>query len=278
LREEEKLPLRELLTTKIQESLKKEFNTRIFDLTLRMGRSDLTDRYHDLCFAIRDFCVKIESSDPHATEDLTLTGNFELQGVHSDEEGWRRFSVLQLDLNGLKHQLETHLKSELKTYYQSGFMFQNQLGRQQVFSLIKRCAESYMREEFGLRIHLTNLDRNTTQVEADYRRFLIELENDKLQAEAEQGKLLVGRLSQLRKRRFQELSVFPVDKQALTEIDENIELLEQELRNLSLQRFGKHAVAAKLANEMPDELPPAEDSHTSGQAKIQPVAKASLAS
>lgn len=276
--EDERLPVKELLTRKILESLKKEFNARIFDLNLRVGRSDLTERYNKLCFVIRDFSVQIESPDPQATENLMLTGNFELLGVHSDENGWRRFSRLQLDLEGLKHQLETHLKSELKTYYQSMFLYQNRLGRQQVFNLIKSCADQYMRQEFGLIVHLTNLDRNTTKVEEDHRQFLIEMETEKLRAETEQGKLLVGRLNDLRKTRLKELSVFPVDRKTLAQIDENIELLEEELKKLSLSRFGQHAVAGALADQMPDELPAIEDSQPTGQSKLRPAPKAQLAS
>ena len=263
--EDERLPVRELLTRKILESLKNEFNAKVFDLTLRVGRSDLRERYYDLCFAIRKFQVNLESTDPHATEDLTLTGNFELRGVHADENSWRRFSVLKLDLDGLQHQLQTHLKSELKTYYQAQFMFQNQLGREQVFSLVNSRAESYMRQEFGLVIHLTNLDRNTTKVEADHRRFLIELEKKRLEAEEEEVEQLVNRLSDLRKQRLRELSVLPVDKNALHRINENILLLELELEKLSKPRFGKHKVGAMLEGRSPDEIPPVEDPQQTDQ-------------
>jgi hypothetical protein len=275
--EDEKLPVKDLLAKKIHESLKKEFNARIIDLTLRLGRSDLTERYHDLCFAIREFRVEIESPDPQNTEDLTITGNFELQGVHSDELSWRRFSVLQLDLDGLKRQLEAHLKSELKTYYQSQFMFQNRIGRQQVFNLVRNCAESYMQQEFGLRIHLTNLDRNTTKVESEHRQFLIGLEQEKLLAEAEQCKLLVDRINHLKKRRVQELSVFPISKEILEELDENIKVLEEELEKLSAPRFRNHPVAAALADQFPDELPPVETPQPSGPAELRPEIKARLA-
>src|SRR5262249_28958293 len=122
--EDELLPVKELVRKKVQESLKKEFNARILDLSVWLGRSDLTDPYHDLCCVIREFRVEIKTPDPQATEDLTMTGNFELLGVHPDVHSWRRFSVLQLDLDGLTRQLETHLKAELKNYYQSRLMYQ----------------------------------------------------------------------------------------------------------------------------------------------------------
>lgn len=274
--EDERLPVKELLNKKIQESLKKEFNARIFDLTQRIGRSDLRDRYHDLCFVIRKFKVEIDSPDPQATEDLTLTGDFELRGVHSDENGWRRFSSLRLDLDGLQQQLETHLRSELKTYYQASFMYRNQVSRQQVFNLVRARAETYMRQEFGLIIHLTNLDRNTTKVEESHRQFLIELENDKLRSEKEHGKLLIGRVNELRKTRARELSISPIDKKAVAEIDENIKFLEAELQKLTSRAFGQHPVGATLETQRPDQLPPLEDPAVD-QAKLRPVPKAQLA-
>jgi hypothetical protein len=276
--EEEKLAVKELLSRKIQESLKKEFNARIFDVTLRLGRSDLTERYHDLCFSICQFRVEIESPDPHNTEDLTLTGNLELLGVHPDEHSWRRFSVLQLDLEGLTRQLETHLKSELKTYYQSAFMFQNRMRREQVFSLVRSCAESYMHQEFGLKIHLTNLDRNTTKVEEEHRHFLIGLEKKKLLAEADQCKLLVDRINQLKQRKVQELSVFPIDEERVEELNHSIKILERELADLSSPRLLQHQLAATSAAERPDELPPVEDSRPSGPRELPPEIEARLAS
>ena len=274
--EDEVLPVKELVRKKVQESLKKEFNPRIFDLSVWLGRSDLTDRYHDLCFTIREFSVEIKSPDPQATEDLTMTGNFELLGVHPDVHSWRRFSVLQLDLDGLKRQLETHLKAELKNYYQSRFMFQNHLAREQVFKVVRRYAETYMHDEFGLKIHLTNLDRNTTKVEDDHRRFLIGLEEKKLRAEADQCQLLVNRINELKKRRVQEISVYPVDKVTLEEIDENLSLLENELDNLRAPRFRNHILAGALADQLPDDLPLTEDSQTSVKTELQPGAKAQL--
>lgn len=274
--EDELLPVKELVRKKTQESLRKEFNARILDLSVWLGRSDLTDRYHDLCFVIRDFRIEINSSDPQATEDLTLTGNFELLGVHPDVHSWRRFSVLQLDLDGLTRQLETHLKAELKNYYQSRFMFQNHLSREQVFKVVRRYAETYMHEEFGLKIHLTNLDRNTTKVEDDHRKFLIGLEEKKLRAEADQCQLLVNRINELKKRRVQELSLYPVDKSTLEEIDENIKLLEKELEDLRAPRFRSHILASALADQLPDDLPHIEDSPSSAHTELKPGAKAQL--
>jgi hypothetical protein len=275
--EDQRLPVRELLTRKILDSLTKEFNASVFDLTLRVGPSDLRERYYELCFAIRRFKVDLEPSDPHATEDLSLTGNFELRGVHSDENGWRRFSVLKLDLDSLQHQLETHLKSELKTYYQSQFMFQNQLGREQVFNLVKERAASYMRQEFGLVVHLTNLDRNTTKVEAEHRQFLIQLEKKKLESEKEEAMQLLTRLSDLRKQRLKELSIFPIDRNALQRIEENILILELELEKLSKSRFGTHAVAGVLEGQSPDEIPAIEDTQQTDQRMIGGKSKAQLA-
>jgi hypothetical protein len=274
--EDEKLPVKELLRKKILEILTTKFSADVSDLTIRLGRSDLTERYHDLCFTIRQFRVEIESPDPQNTEDLTITGSFELLGVHQDERSWRRFSVLQLDLDGLTSQLETHLKAELKTYYASHFMYQNRIGREHVFSVVRDCAETYMHEEFGLRIHLTNLDRNTTQVEKDHRQFLIDLENEKLQAETDQYKLLVGRINQLKQRRYQELSVFPINTDIIGEFDQNIEVLEKELEKLRSPRFRSHPVAGALADQRPDELPPMEDPGPS-QKKLRREIKARLA-
>jgi hypothetical protein len=256
---DERLPVKELLKTKIQDSLKNEFKARVVDLTLRVGKSDLKERYDKLCFVIRRFTVNIDTPNPQATETISLTGNFELRGVHSDENGWRRFSVLQLDLNGLQHQLETHLRSELKTYYQSAFMYQNATARNKVFSLIKIRAEEYMREEFGLRIHLTNLDRNTTKAEANHRRFLADLEEQKLESWTNQGKQLVEQLEQLRLKRTRELSIFPIDRKALKQIDENIKMVEEELRQISELTLAQSHLAPTFLNEVPDQLPALPD-------------------
>jgi hypothetical protein len=276
--EDDGLPVKELLSKKIQESLKKEFNARIVDLTQRVGRSDLTERYHNLCFVIREFRVSIDSPNPQATEELVLTGNFELRGVYPDEEGWRRFSVLQLDLDGLQYQLEIHLKSELKTYYQYSFMYQNAVARNQVFSLVRNRACAYMRQEFGLIIHLTNLDRNTTKAEEDHRNFLIEIENKKLESLTSQSKLLVTRLEQLRVRRARELSVSPVDKETLKGIDENIEFLEKELKDISSATLRQSHLATVLVDQLPDELPPAEESQLTEPAALEAKSKAQLTS
>lgn len=276
--EDERLPVKELLNKKIQESLRKEFNARVVDLTQRVGRSDLTERYHNLCFVIREFRVSIDSPNPQATEELILTGNFELRGVYPDEEGWRRFSVLQLDLDALQYQLEIHLKSELKTYYQYSFMYQNAVARNQVFNLVRNRACAYMRQEFGLIIHLTNLDRNTTKAEEDHRNFLIEIENKKLESLTSQSKLLVDRLEQLRVRRARELSVYPIDRETLKGIDENIAVLEQELKDISAATLRQSHLAVALVDQLPDELPPVEESQLTEPAVVEAKAKAQLTS
>ncbi|HEX8068912.1 MAG TPA: hypothetical protein VF546_03105 [Pyrinomonadaceae bacterium] len=254
--EDERLAVKDLLSKRIAESLRAEFDAEIFDLTARVGRTDLTDRYKQLCHVIREFRVSLESPDPQGTEALTLTGSFEVDGVYPDSNGWQRFSALRLDLDGLQTQLENHLKAELKTYRQLGFMFQNRLGRLQVFDLVQEYASAYMRREFGLIVHLTNLDRNTTEVEERQRQRLAELENTKLASAVEQDKLLVSNLSELRRRRVNLMSMFPVDQAALREIEENIRLLEAELEAVASARFGQHQLAAAFEAQQPDDLPP----------------------
>ena len=275
---DERLAVKDLLIIKITESLRREFDAEIFDLTPRVGRTDLTDRYNNLCYVIREFRVSIEPPDPQGTESLTLTGNFEVRGVHSDSAGWQRFSAMRLDLDGLQTQLENHLKAELKTYYQSSFMFQNRIGRHQVFALVENYASLYMRREFGLIIHLTNLDRNSTQVEERQRQLLIDLENEKLAATMDQGQLLVNNLKELRRRRANLLSVFPIDKETLRELDENIKLLQDELDGITSARFGQHHVAATLDAQRPDELPkPGEATHAAVQYELESKPKGQLA-
>jgi hypothetical protein len=253
--EDDRLPVKDLLDKRIRESIKREFEAEILSLTPRVGRTDLTDRHKNLCHVIRAFRVSIDSPDPQATEALVLSGNFEFRGVYPDSAGWQRFSVLRLDLDDLQSQLETHLRAELKTFYQSGFMFQNRIGRDQVFSLVKDYAGLYMRQEFGLIIHLTNLDRNTTLAEQHRRQLLIDLENNKLAALVDQSEHLVSNLKELRRKRVNLLSVSPVDKQTLEEIDENIRSLEAELESISSARFGQHRLAAALETQVPDAFP-----------------------
>lgn len=274
---DDRLAVKDLLSKKIAESLRGEFNAEIFDLTPRVGRTDLTDRYNNLCYVIREFRVNIESPDPQGTESLTLTGNFEVRGVHSDPAGWQRFSVMRLDLDGLQIQLENHLKAELKPYYQPGFMFQNRDGRQQVFALVENYASVYMRREFGLIIHLTNLDRSRTEVEDRQRQLLIDLEKKKLADTLGQGELLINNLNELRTRRTNLLSVFPIDKETLQELDENIKILQDELATITSVRFGQHHVGATLEAQRPDELPrPGETTHAAVQYQLESMPKGQL--
>jgi serine/threonine protein kinase len=154
----ERQAVKELLDEKIAERLRQDFGAEILGQTTRVGRTDLTERYNQLCFVIREFSVSIEPHDPQGTESLVLTGNFEVRGIYSDSNGWQRFSSMRLDLDGLQTQLQNHLKSELKTYYQSGFIFQNRVARREVFKVVESYATQYMRREFGLIVHLTNLD------------------------------------------------------------------------------------------------------------------------
>jgi hypothetical protein len=274
---DDRLAVKDLLAKKIGDGLRREFKPEILDFTQRVGRSDLTERYHNLCNVVRPFRVSIESPDPQATESLALTGNFVLRGVHPDSAGWNRFSVLRLDLDGLQDQLETHLRAELKTFYQSGFMFQNRMGRQQVFSVVKNYAGMFMREEFGLIIHLTNLDRNTTLAEENQRRLLIDLENNKLAALVDQSEHLVDRLKELRRQRVQLLSVSPNDKETLRELDESIEVLDAELKTISTARFGQHRLAAALDAQVPDELPPANhEEQVTSPSELESASKGQL--
>jgi hypothetical protein len=273
---DERLPVKELLSNRIKKSLTAEFKAEILELSPRVGRSDLTERHRSLCNVIKPFRVSIESPDPQATESLTLTGNFVLRGVFSDLPGWQRFSVLQLDLDGLKDQLETHLRAELKTFYQSGFMFQNRRGHQQVFNLVKNYAGIYMREEFGLIIHLTNLDRNTTLAEESQRRLIIDFETNKIAALVDQSKHLVDRLKELRRQRIKLLSVSPIDKETMREIDESIEVLEAELESVSVSRFGQHRLSATSEAQFPDELPPVNEEPATFSPTLEPTSKGQL--
>lgn len=274
---DDRLPVKDLLDNKIRESLRREFKPEISDLTFRVGRTDLSERHRNLCHVIRPFRIHIESPDPHATEDLTLTGDFVLHGVYPDTACWRRFSVLRLDLDGLQTQLETHLKAELKTFYQAGFMFQNRMTRNQVFSTLRNYAAIYMRDEFGLIIHITNLDRNTTLAEENQRRLLIDLENNKLAALVEQSEHIVERLKELRRERVRVLSIAPPDKETLKEIDESIRALDEELRSISSARFRQHHLAATLETQLPDLLPPANgEEQVSSALKLESGVKGQL--
>jgi hypothetical protein len=275
--EAERVAVKELLNGKIEECLRREFGAEIFGLTTRVGHTDLTERYNQLCFVIREFSVSIESTDPQGTESLALTGNFEVRGVYPDSKGWQRFSTMRLDLDGLRTQLQNHLKAELKTYYQSGFMFQNRVARRQVFTVVGSYASQYMRREFGLIIHLTNLDRNTTEAERNQRQLLNELEEERLNANLDQGKLLVEKLRGLRKRRITLMSVSPVDQEELREVDESIRLLQAELDSITSERFGQHRLAATLESQRPDELPrDGEVSHASVQYELGSAPKGQL--
>jgi len=273
----ERQAVKDLIDEKIRENLKREFGAELLGLTTRVGRTDLTDRYNELCFVIREFRVSIEPHDPQGTESLTLTGNFEVRGVYPDSNGWQRFSSMRLDLDGLQTQLQNHLKSELKTYYQSGFMFQNQVARRQVFKVVESYATQYMRREFGLIIHLTNLDRNTTEAERSQRGLLSELEEEKLNAAREQGKLLVDKIKALKRRRTI-LFFSPDDKEEVEEINNNIRLLEEELDSITSPRFGQHHLATTLESQLPDDLPrEGEVNHVSVQYELDSETKAQLA-
>lgn len=275
--EAERAAVKDLLNGKIAECLRREFGADILGLTTRVGRTDLTERYNQLCFVIREFSVSLEPTDPQGTESLTLTGNFEVRGVHPDSKGWQRFSTMRLDLDGLQAQLEKHLRAELKTYYQPGFMFQNRVARRQVFTAVESYASQYMRREFGLIIHLTNLDRNTTEAERNQRQLLDELEGERLGAALDQGKLLVEKLRGLRRRRISLISVSPVDQEELREVEGSIRLLEGELESATSERFGRHRLAAALESQRPDELPrDGEVSHAAVQYELDSGPKGRL--
>lgn len=277
-KESERLAVKDLLGRRIAESLTGEFGAEIFDLTTRVGRTDLTERYNNLCYVIREFHVSVAPPDPHGAESLSLTGNFEVRGVHSDSDGWQRFSAMRLDLDGLRDQLEKHLTSELRTYCQSDFMFQNRLGRRQVFTLVENYASQYMRSEFGLIVHLTNLDRNMTGIEQRERQRLIELESQEMEAAIEQGQCLLKNLKELKKRRANVLSVYPLDAAELQEIDETIKLVQAELDSISSARFASHRLAATLENQRPDALPEAGHApHAAVQYELGPKLKGQLA-
>ena len=275
--ESERVAVKDVLSKVIQDALKREFSPKIFDLVMRVGRTDLKDRYRNLCFVIRSFRVSIDSPDPQATEDLTLTGNFELRGVWPDSQGWQRFSVLQLDLDGLQEQLETHLRAELKTYYQASFMFQNRLGRQQVFNVVRNCADLYMRQEFGLIVHLTNLDRNTTRAEEHQRKLLLDFENTRLADLVDQSEHLTARLKQLRKKRIVLLSTVS-DEETLREVEDQIHTLEAELEGIA-SHLRPHRLATESEQKVPDQLPPlSEEELNVPRAELAPEPKAQLTS
>lgn len=275
--EAERTAVKELLNGRIEESLRREFGAEIFELTTRVGRTDLTERYNQLCFVIREFGVSIESADPQGTESLTLTGNFEVRGVYPDSKGWQQFSTMRLDLDGLQTQLQNHLKAELKTYHQSSFMFQNRIARRQVFAVVESYASQYMRREFGLMIHLTNFDRNTTEAERKQRQLLKELDEERRNANLDQGKLLVEKLRELRRRRITLLTVSPVEQEELQEVDKNIRLLQEELDAITSEHFGQHRLAAALESQLPDELPRAgEVNHASVQYELEAGPKGQL--
>ena len=136
-----------------------------------------------------------------------------------------------------------------------------------------------MREEFGLRIHLTNLDRNTTAAEANHRQFLAELEDQKLESWTNQGRQLVQQLEQLRSKRTKELSIFPIDRRALKQIDENIKMIEEELSKIRELTLGQSHLASTFINEVPDEIPARPDQQQLNEnAAIDAVPKALLIS
>lgn len=273
----ERQAVKELLDERIAARLAQGFGAEILGQTTRVGRTDLTERYNKLCFVIREFSVSIEPHDPQGTESLVLTGNFEVRGVYPDSKGWQRFSTMRLDLDGLQRQLESHLRAELKNYYQSSFMFQNRVARRQVFAVVESYATQYMRRDFGLIVHLTNLDRNTTEAERGQRALLSKLEEEKLNASWDEGKDLVDKLKGLKKKRIKLLSVSPVDKDELGEVDENIRLLHEELESITSARFGQHQLAATLESQRPDELPrEGEVGHVAAQYELGSEPKGQL--
>ncbi|MBV9926989.1 MAG: hypothetical protein JOZ96_18370 [Acidobacteria bacterium] len=265
-----------LIDEEIRKGLTLKFGAEPLGLTTRVGRTDLTDRYNELCFVIRELHVSIEPHDPQGTESLTLTGNFEVRGVYPDSNGWQRFSSMRLDLDGLQTQLQNHLKSELKTYYQSGFMFQNQIARRQVFKVVESYATQYMRREFGLMVHLTNLDRNTTEAERSHRGLLGDIEKRKLNDAREQGEDLMNKIKALKKRRSL-LLLSPDDKEEVEELNNSIRILEEELDSITSPRFGRHHLAAALESQLPDDLPrEGEANHVSVQYELDAEAKPQL--
>jgi hypothetical protein len=169
------------------------------------------------------------------------------------------------------------LKSELKTYYQSEFMFQNQVARRQVFELVRNYATTYMYREFGLIVHLTNLDRNTTEAESGQRELINDIEKKRLNAAREQGEDLVNKIKALKRRRTNLLSVDPDDEEGLETINNNIRLLEEELDSITSPRFGQHHLAAALESQRPDEVPrEGEANHVSVQYELDSEAKGQL--
>ena len=236
-------PVEEALVSALRTRLQSDFDAEVYDVVVKIAETELISRLRKLMETICPFVVEMTSL--HGRETLVFRGNFQVDGV--DADGWHRFQLLTLDIDGIKKLLEEHLLAELDALTPNEMQYRDPRHRKKLELVFTKLAERFVREQFGLVIRVTNVRRDPTPHEIaanqkllgdDQRRIEVEIDRrdhwaaTKMLESREHG----ARLAQLYEER-RLLTTQSGTEGELAELDRKIEAEKAELLPENLPTF-----------------------------------------
>jgi len=157
-------PVEEELKSRITDVLTQNFNADIREITLRMEETEIMRLLNELKRHREEFRVTITPLDVRQPYDVVISGHFRVTDL--DYEGWDNFRTSMPTIDLIKKRIVKALETELRNHIRINLIYQDFDELKELTALITASAQKTARDDFGLRITVSDIGRERTQRES----------------------------------------------------------------------------------------------------------------
>jgi hypothetical protein len=258
---DEKVVEKELIE-QVHEELK-EFKVEVIDVIPKPLDTEFTNRLNELFK--RPSVIRIEATPLKGGESVIFQGRFSVDGV--DEDSWHKLQQREFSLEDIRKSLEQYIRSRFNTKTYEELLYKNREELDAIGMEVMKLANDCTKEEFGLAVSISVIDRERTNIENQttnlhIARFQESIKKERLflehgtQAAIEENEATLNLLRKLREEREKVITEVG-NEDELKELEGKIEKIKKRLQPAKMFPINKidqkYLPGSKVADEQANE-------------------------
>jgi hypothetical protein len=222
--------VKEELKSRIADVLAQNFDADIREITLRMEETKIMELLNELKRYREEFRVTITPLDVRQPYDVVISGHFRVTDL--DYEGWDNFRTSMPTIDMIKRRIVKALETELRNHIRINLIYQDSDELKELTQLITTSAQKTARDDFGLRITVSDIGRERTQRENRIVEKIVIEEQTTIDSIAAGRQALIVQITQQiggRKARLADLIIEQGSEDEMKEVSRQITELESQL-------------------------------------------------
>lgn len=161
---EGEIPVIKELQARIIGDLRLKFDAEVHSLFLQRGDTEIVRRLNELKQYPHEFGIVVSPLDPNKY-DAGISGNFRVMDL--DYDGWYTFANSMPTIEHIEKCILHSIHTDLKNDRNINLVYQDDRQLDELVQIITKSATEAVLRDFGLKIALTNVSRQQTEIEGE---------------------------------------------------------------------------------------------------------------